>query len=136
MADLTITAANVIKGSNSRNEHGIAGETLTAGKAVYKDATTQKWMLADNDSATAAAKTAGGITLNGASLNQPVTVHTSGDITIGATLVAGGSYYLSSTAGGIMPAADLATGDYVCLLGFAKSTTVLAVDIQAPGVTL
>lgn len=136
MADLTVTAASVVKGSNSQNVTGVAGETITAGQVVYKDATTLKWLKADNDSATAAAKTAGGIALNGASLNQPLVVHTAGDITIGATLVAGSPYYLSSTAGGIMPAADLGTGDYVCLIGLAKSTTVLAVDISTPGVTL
>jgi hypothetical protein len=93
-------------------------------------------MKADSNSGTAAAKTAGGIALNGASLNQPLAVQKSGDITIGATLTAGARYYLSETAGGIQPEADLASGEYVCLIGLAKSTTVLAISIQAPGVTL
>jgi len=136
MADLVITAASVVATSGSREiEHGRAGATITAGQVVYK-ASNGKYALADNDSATAAAKTPRGIALHGASDDQPLAVLTGGEITIGATLTAGMDYYLSSTAGGICPRADLASGDYVVLIGMAKSTTVLAVDIQAPGVTL
>lgn len=136
MADLTITAANVVPGSNAVLETGVAGEALTAGKAVYRSSTTHKWMLADSNSATAEAKTARGIALTGSALNQPVVVHKSGDLTIGATLTLGAAYFLSDTAGGICPAADVGSGENVCLLGIAKTTSVLAVDIQAPGVTI
>lgn len=136
MTDLTITAANVVAGANAVRDSGNAGEAITAGQAVYRSATTNKWMLADSDSATAAAKKANGIALNGAALNQPISVLKSGDITIGATLTAGTAYYLSNTPGGICPVADVGAGEDVCLLGLAKSTTVLAVAIQAPGVTL
>src|SRR5688572_13404762 len=101
MADLTITAANVVAGANVIKESGIAGETIAAGKAVYKSAATNKYMLADSNSATAAAKIARGIALNGASDGQPLTIAKSGDVTIGATLTAGSPYYLSETAGGI-----------------------------------
>lgn len=136
MSDLSITAASVISGANAVVQRGSAGGTVTAGQTVYLDPTTKKWSLADSNSATVAQRQAGGIALHGASLNQPIAVQTSGDITIGATLTAGSPYYLSATAGAIMPAADLTTGDYVCLLGLAKSTTVLALDIQFPGVAL
>lgn len=134
MADLTITAASVLAGANSRQTDGIAGEAITAGKAVYKSSTTKKWMLADSNSATAEAREAQGIALNGASLNQPLKIHTAGDITIGATVTAGVGYYLSDTPGGLCPVADVGSGEYVNLIGLAKSTTVLAVDIQFPGV--
>ncbi|MGY6251637.1 hypothetical protein ACXIUS_29615 [Bosea thiooxidans] len=136
MADITITPANVIAGSNASIASGTAGETITAGQAVYLSSTSKKWMLADSNSATAEARQAKGIALNGASLNQPVSVQTSGDIIIGGTLTAGTAYYLSETPGGIQPAADLAAGEFVCLLGLAKSTTVLALNIQFPGVSL
>jgi hypothetical protein len=135
MADLTITAASVVAADNAVKESGLAGETITAGKAVYKSPTTKKWMLADSNSATAAAKTAGGIALNGASLNQPLTVIKAGDLTIGATLTAGAGYFLSDTAGGVCPDADVGSGENVCQLGIAKSTTVLSVKIVAPGVS-
>ncbi|MCB1394385.1 hypothetical protein [Nitrobacter sp.] len=136
MTDIAITAASVVAGSNAVRDSGSAGETITAGQAVYRSSTTNKWMLADSDSATAEAKRATGIALNGAALNQPLTVLKSGDITIGATLTAGTAYYLSNTPGGICPVADVGSGEDVCLLGLAKSTTVLAVAIQSPGVTL
>jgi hypothetical protein len=134
MADLSVTAASVLAGSNVSRSDGIAGEAIAAGKAVYKSSTTKKWMLADSNSATAEARQAQGIALNGAALNQPVAVQTHGDVTIGAALTAGVAYYLSDTPGGICLVADVGTGEYVCLLGLAKSTTVLALDIQFPGV--
>lgn len=137
MADISITAANVVKGSNAVVEAGTAGATITAGQVVYKDASDGKYKLADADSATAAAKAPRGIALNGASNNQPLSILRSGDITIGATLTAGTAYYLSpTTAGGICPLADVASGDDVVLLGLAESTSVLGVDIQITGVTL
>lgn len=134
MADLTITAANVVAGSNATKESGIAGETITAGQAVYKSSTTGKYMKADSNSGTAEARQARGIALNGAAADQPLAIQKAGDITIGATLTAGVAYYLSDTAGGICPVADVGSGEYVCLLGLAKSTSVLALSIQFPGV--
>lgn len=137
MADIVITPANVVGGTNVIRDNGTAGETIAAGKAVYLSSTTNKWMLADSNSATAEARKATAIALNGASLNQPVTVAKPGsDITIGATLTAGTAYYLSDTPGGICPLADVGTGEYVCLLGLAKSTTILAFNPQFPGVAL
>jgi hypothetical protein len=136
MADLTITATSVLAGANAVRDSGNAGEAITAGQAVYRSSATNKWMLADSDSATAEAKKPTGIALNGAALNQPLAVLKSGDITIGATLTAGTAYYLSATPGGICPVADVGAGEDVCLLGLAKSTTVLAVAIQVPGVSL
>jgi hypothetical protein len=136
MADLTITAASVVKGSGSEVDRGTAGATITAGQAVYEDAATGKYLLADDNSATAAARVPKGIALNGASNNQALAVLMAGDITIGATLVPGTVYYLSDTPGGIGPAADLASGEYPCVVGIAKSATVLHVDIDASGVAL
>jgi hypothetical protein len=136
MTDISVTAASVLAGTDATIENGSAGEAIAAGKAVYKSSTTKKWMLADSNSATAEARKATGVVLNGAALNQPVTVQRAGDITIGATLTAGTDYYLSDTPGGICPRADIGSGEYVCLLGLAKSTTVLALDISYPNVSL
>lgn len=136
MADITLTASAVVAGADSSAVTGVAGETIAAGKAVYLSSTTKKWMLADSNSATAEARQAKGIALNGASLNQPIAVHKSGDITIGGTLTAGTAYFLSDTPGGICPLADVGAGEYICQLGLAKSTTVLDVNIQFPGVSL
>lgn len=136
MADLSITAASVVKGSGATVEQGTAGATITAGQVVYKAAATGKYGLADCDSATAEVKVPRGIALNGASDGQPLAIVRAGDVTIGATLTPGTAYYLSPVAGGICPLADVASGDNVVLLGLAKSASVLALDIQVSGVTL
>lgn len=135
MADYSVTNTAVVAADNAVKESGLAGETITAGKAVYKSPVSKKWMLADSNSATAAAKTAGGIALNGASMNQPVTVAKAGDLTMNAVLTAGVAVYLSDTPGGLCPDADVGAGENVCQIGIAKSTTVLSVKIVAPGVS-
>lgn len=135
MSDISITAANVLKGTNAVTENGHAGETITAGQAVYLDATTNKYKLADANGA-AALRVPRGIALNGASDGQPLQVQTRGSIAIGATLTAGVTYYLSSDPGGICPLADVGSGEYVCIIGIATSTSVLALGINASGATL
>lgn len=136
MSDLSVTAASVVQGAGANVDRASnAGETITAGQAVYK-AASGKWMKADNNSGTALARVPTGIALNDAALDQPLAVLKSGPVTIGATLTAGVAYYLSGTAGGICPVADLTTGMYPCILGIATSATVLDVDIQPSGVAL
>jgi len=136
MTDLSVTAANVVPGTDARQEVGVAGETITAGQALYKSSTTGKWMKADSNSATAEAHAATAIALTGSSLNQPIVVQTSGTITIGATMTAGIQYYLSDTAGGICPVADIGSGEYVDLVGLSTSTTVMTLNFKYSGVSL
>lgn len=134
MADLTITAANVLKGAGAKVTHGEAGAAITQGQQVYHEAATRTWKLGDADGASAAIRTATGTALNAASPGQPLAVQTEGDITIGATLTPGVAYYLSGTPGGICPFADVGTGEYVCLLGIAKSASVLSLNYLYTGV--
>lgn len=136
MSDLAITAANVVAGADSVRVDGIAGEAVTAGKSVYLNSTTKRLMLADSNSPIAEVRKALGVALNSAAAGQPLAVHKGGDLALGAVLTPGSPYYLSDTPGGICPLADVGTGEGVCLLGLAKSTTVLAVNIQYPGVVL
>lgn len=125
MADLSVTAANVLVGSGAITESGTAGGTVTAGQPVYK-ASNGRILPTDAGSATVAARQAIGIALNGASDGQPVDyMKMGGEITIGATMVAGVTYYLSGTAGGICPLADVGASEYLSIVGIAKSTTVL-----------
>ena len=135
MTDLTITAASVVPGGNARFDYGFAGETITAGQPVYK-AASGLWLKADSNSGTALARVATGLASNGASLNQPITVQKSGLVTIGATLTAGVAYYLSDTAGGICPVADVGSGEYSEIIGMATSATVLDLVFKASGVAL
>lgn len=134
MTDISVTAGNVVAGSNAVTESGFAGAAITAGQAVYRD-TAGLYQLADSNGA-AALRVPRGIALNSAGANQPLVIQRQGDITIGATLTAGVTYYLSDTPGGICPLADVGSGEYACIVGIAKSTTVLAIGINASGATL
>lgn len=136
MADITITAANVIAAAGGRRADMVAGATITAGQVVYQEAATGLAKLADCDSATAEARIPYGIALNGAGTGQPVEVLRAGSITIGGTMTAGVSYWLSPNPGGIAPYADVLAGDRAVLLGVATSTTVLRVQILDSGVVL
>lgn len=136
MTDISITAANVARAGSADTEAGTSGATVTAGQVVYKDAADGLYKLADCDSGAAAARSPIGVALHGASANQPLTILTKGDVTIGATLTAGVVYYLSGTAGGIAPVADLATGDYPVVVGIATSASVLKVGFLEAGVAL
>lgn len=133
MADLTITAASVAAGANAAlvNQY-LAGATITQGQAVYVDSTTNTVKLADADALASSAAT--GIALNAASAGQPITYQRYGNITIGATVAVGVAYYVSTTAGAICLESDLSTGDFPHFLGFATSTTVIALDPKACGV--
>ena len=136
MADITITPANVvISGTGQNRTSGTAGATILAGQAVYLDPTVKKFLLADSNSATVAARTPTGIAMHGASLNQPLAVMTSGDVTIGATLTVNTPYFLSDTPGGICPIADIGVGEFCCQVGLSKSTTVMTIMIKATGVS-
>lgn len=130
MADLVITTTSVIPGADAQIVFGRAGEALAQGKQAYLDSSSKKWLLADSNSATAAARVASGTVLNAAALDQPVAIAKSGQVAIGATLVAGTDYYLSDTPGGICPIADVGTGEYVCRVGMAISASVMQLDYR------
>jgi len=134
MADLTITAGNVVPSSTASTLHGTAGAAITAGQAVYLDTTTNTYKLCDAD--VAASAVCAGIALNGASSGQPITILTDGQITIGGTVVKGTAYYVSLNAGGIGVAGDLGSGDYVSLIGIADSTSTILVKRINTGVTI
>lgn len=137
---LTITAANVVKATVADYSHTeetlIAGVTLTAGQVIYKDASdSDKAKLCDAN-LTLAAATAYGITLHAALAGQPVRVIRGGPLSLGAILTKGSIYVAGATAAGdINPSADLASGWYTNILGFAYSTSILVLDIKATGIT-
>jgi hypothetical protein len=135
MADLTITASNVVAGSNAVIETKLTSGAITAGEVVYLDA-NDKYNLADTDSATPAVRKPRGIALNSAASGQYMTIIKEGDVTLGSVLTKGSIYVLSGTSGKIAPTADLASGDYTAFLGTALSATVLKLKIHAPDVAI
>jgi len=136
MSDLSITAGNV-KLISGPTEDIIAGATFTQGQVAYRAAATEKAGLADNDSATAEVRTVRGVTLNAASADQPLKLARNGAVVaFGAILTAGVEYYLSGTAGGICPRADVTTGDDPVRIGIALTTSNMQLDFADPDVTL
>lgn len=133
MADLTITAANVAAAASATIVNGSAGATVTAGQAVYLDTNTNTYKLSDADASSTTGRV-DGVALNGAASGQPLRVITRGDLTAGATLAVGEIYVISGTAGAICPVGDYATGDYLGLIGIARTTAILDVLIHNVGV--
>ena len=136
MTDLSITAS-AVKLISGDVETLKAGASLTAAQAVYQAAATGKVGLADNDSATAEVRALKGLTLHAALTDQPVTIAKNGAVVdLGAILTAGVEYYVSGTAGGIAPRADVTSGDDPIRIGMALTTSYLQLDFNDPGVTL
>lgn len=135
MADLTLTVANVLAGTNAQiTRTGIAGATIAQGDVLYRDtADSNKLKLADANAASPANSVAG-IALTAGSNGQPVIYVTEDDdFTVGSTLTSGMVYVLSATAGKICQSVDLASGHTSIVLGVAKSSTKLAFKIVAGG---
>jgi hypothetical protein len=53
-----------------------------------------------------------------------------GDLKVGAILTKGETYCLSENAGMICPIGDVGSGEWVTILGVAKDTSTLSVDIK------
>lgn len=127
MADLTITAANVLKGSNAVVPPPVvAGEAITQGQAVYQNTSDAKYYKAKANVTTNGNNILKGVALSSAAAGQPLLIQIQGQITIGSTVVVGTLYALSgAAAGGIAPVADLASGWYVNVVGVAISATII-----------
>jgi len=138
MAAITITAANVVKGTGAQIEAGIAGEAITAGKLVYKKASNSNFYLADALAASVAANAeidnVYGVALNNAAASQPLTVQKVGQITIGGTVAVGEIYALDIVAGQIIPESEIATTNYVTLVGVGISATIIQLSILVTGI--
>jgi len=131
MADIAVTAANVVKGANAKTKHGIAGATITAGQLVYEDpADSRKLKPAKADAA--ATDAVEGIALHAALSGQPLEIDYDDDAFVcGGTIAVGTAYVLSAAvAGSFAPEADLAITNLCTLIGFAKSTTVMMLAIK------
>lgn len=136
MADLTITAANCVIGTNAvipsvTQTSPLAGVAITAGMSVYLSA-ANIWLkaLCSGTAIQSGVGTRFGVALHAAGIGQPVAVQESGQITIGATVAVGTKYVISTNAGMIAPASDLTTSNLVTELGIAISTTVIDMTLK------
>lgn len=134
MADLSITAANVVAQDGATIVYVTAGGTVARGNPVYLDSADSNQAKAGRANA-ATTDEVYGIALNDAADEQPLAVITSGDLSLGAILTVGETYVLSAgAAGGIAPIGDLTTGNYVSTLGVAKTTSLLQLAINNSGI--
>jgi len=133
MADLSITAANVVADSVSKQEY-TAGATITAGQALYIDTANNNVAKLAQADGTALEATVKGIALNGASSGQPVLVAVSGTLDLGATLTVAAVYIVSATAGGICPVDDLASSSYLSIIGVGTAADQITLGILNSGV--
>jgi hypothetical protein len=130
MADVTITASSVLHGSGANLEDGLSGEAITAGQAVYWKTSTRTWFKAKNSGTAAesgyATGSKVGVAVNSApGVGQYVKVLRDGNLTAGGTLVVGTAYVIGDAYGGIAPATDLGSSDYVTVLGVATTAAIL-----------
>jgi hypothetical protein len=133
VADVSVTAASVVKTASTAIRAGIAGATITAGQPIYLDSTaSNKAKPADADALATAAVV--GIALNSASDGQPIDYATAGNVTYNSAFTVGQVYVASTNAGGIAPYADLGSGDYVTILGVATTATNLKLSINQSGI--
>lgn len=123
MADLVVTAANVVKGAGAVTATGIAGESITQGEAVYKKAADNEYY--STTAFTAAEAVFAGIALCAAASDQPIVIQTEGSIDIGATVTVGTVYCLSEAGGGICPNADLIASDYCTMVGVGTAADTI-----------
>ena len=134
MADLTISSTTVVPSSTAVLTQLTSGATISAGDAVYVDATdSNKVKLAQADG-TAEEAAVYGIASCDASAGQPVViVRKDTNLAIGATVAVGDFYVVSATPGGICPNADLITDDYFSIVGWTVSTSAIACDFTFAG---
>lgn len=134
MAALTITAANVGLSTESGASTSAVqfGEAITQGQAVYQNTSDNKYYKTDADD-TVAKSLCAGIALTKGDADDYGVICTDGDMDLGATLTIGETYALDGggTTGAIAPVADLATGDWVTILGVAITASRIHLDIYA-----
>lgn len=129
MADLSITAANMNIYDDTGYSRVQGGEAITAGQPVYKKAADGLYYKAQSD--TAAKSHSEGIAITPCNTaNDYFLIANLGGLDLGATLTIGETYYVSGTAGGIQPAADVGSGEYVCVLGVAITASRLDIKLH------
>lgn len=109
----------------------VASENLAAGDLVnvWNDSGTIKARKAD---ATSPSKRAHGFVLSSVTSGATATVYFEGTITGLSSLTLGGTYFLSTTAGGLTTTAPSTVGHIVQEVGAAISATELSFEPQQP----
>lgn len=142
MADLTVTAANVLAStvsSTATRTTGVAGAAISIGQTVYIDTAASNVIKLADANASLTSATVRGIAITGASAaGQPITYATAdAAFTHGLTgVTAGDVIYQSNTPGAMTKTfGDLTSAaSYVSVLGVAISSTQMVLNITRTGV--
>lgn len=132
--DYTVTSSSVIPSADATLSRGTAGVAITAGQALFKD-TDGTLKLYDANGTSPAYKFAG-IACNSAAIGQPV-IYCTADPTgfaPGFTVAAGAIVIGSATAGNLCPAADLASGSYLVVVGVGIGSNKIIIQPLPAGV--
>lgn len=123
MADLTITAANVLVTSNTTTQRVQAGEAVTAGQVVYQKTSDSKYYKTDVTTGSEESKAAGVAVTPAGAADDYFLIATAGDIETGGTMTVN-EVYVVSASGAVSPASDLTSGDYGTIVYIAKSAAI------------
>lgn len=133
MASISLTAASIKPLNGAVMRRGTAGATLTPGAAVYLDG-ANGWKLGDGDAA-ASAQCRGIVVSDGVGSTSfasgvVVDICVFGPVAGFASMTPGGAVFVSNTAGELDQTASVTTGDFVYVLGWAESASVIFVQPQ------
>lgn len=133
MADYAVTAANV-QLTSGRTDTAEAGAAITAGDAIYIDSTdSDKAKLADVTTSSATAKVAGVALCDAAIGNTVVYAKPNAIIDMGITFTVGVTVVLSA-AGAVAPHTDLATSDYISIIGVPSAADSIKLVLHNSGI--
>lgn len=131
MADLSITAGDVVPSSAASKNNYKAGAAISGGDIVYLDTSTNPntIKLADGNDPTKLPVL--GIATNTAGIGQQVLVVSSdANLTIGThSLGLGIPMFLSATPGKVCPLADVSTGNQTTCVMVTNTTTTVSFGI-------
>lgn len=133
MADLSPSAVAMNLYSDSVIGIVQGGEAIAAGQIVYKKSADNKYYKADAD-ALESAQCAGIAIMPCPAASDYFAILRRGGIDLGCTLTVGETYFVSGTAGGLQPSADVGAGEYVTKVGIAITAAKLEVDIHVSGI--
>lgn len=134
MAAISITVANVLPSNANAALWGFAGAAITQGQSLYVDTANNNVLKLYDADGVAPANVFAGISINAASIGQPIDyIHDDPSFTFGGTVLQGDTIWGSPTAGGITKTqADLIAGTKVTFLGIAISTTTMILSPVTP----
>ena len=131
MAALTITVADIRLTASSVIDRVTAGETVTPMQPCYKGSGGEYYQSANTSALLADCK---GLFLTHGEDGIEVEIVKKGLIQVGSGILTINTAYCVGAAGEIIPYGDLTSGKFGTFLGWATTTSLLDLQIQASGV--